>query len=80
MIVSPVHLHIPAVQAALTNKTVEIAAQNCSGFGFGAYTGEVSSKHLKDFGLKWVILGHSERRTIYKETDDEIVAKTKLAI
>ena len=52
----------------------KVAAQNSSSFGYGAYTGEVSAQHLKDIGLEWVILGHSERRTIMKETDHLIVA------
>jgi len=54
------------VQQLNTNQNVKIAAQNSSNYGFGAYTGEVSPKHLKDAGLEWVILGHSERRTILK--------------
>lgn len=54
------------MQAALKHPDVKVAAQNASNYGFGAYTGEVSSKHLKDFGIQWVILGHSERRTIFK--------------
>lgn len=80
VVVSPVFLHIPAVLAAKTNNSVIVAAQNCSNYGLGAYTGEVSPKHLKDAGLEWVILGHSERRTIIRENDELIVSKTKLAI
>lgn len=57
-----------------------MAAQNASNYGFGAYTGETSPKHLKDIGLEWVILGHSERRTLFGETDPLIVSKTALAI
>ena len=78
--ISPVFLHIPAVQQALSHSHVKVAAQNASNFNFGAYTGEISSKHVKDAGLEWVILGHSERRTVMKETDDLIVSKTKIAI
>lgn len=80
VIIAPISLHIPLVQQLNTNKNVKIAAQNSSTYGYGAYTGEISPKHLKDIGLEWVILGHSERRTIFKETDDLIVAKTKLAL
>lgn len=57
-----------------------MAAQNASNYGQGAYTGEISPKHLKDVGLEWVILGHSERRTLFGEKDDLIVSKTKLAL
>lgn len=57
-----------------------MAAQNASNYGLGAFTGEISSKHLKDIGVEWVILGHSERRTLLGETDSLIVSKTKLAL
>lgn len=80
VVIAPVSLHIPIVQQLNTNQDVKIAAQNSSNYGYGAYTGEISAKHLKDAGLEWVILGHSERRTILKETDDVIVSKTKLAL
>lgn len=80
VIIAPILLHIPLVQQLNTNPNVKVAAQNSSNYGYGAYTGEVSPKHLKDAGLEWVILGHSERRTILKENDDLIVSKTKLAL
>lgn len=80
VVISPINLHISAVQKALNHPNVKISAQNSSNYNFGAYTGEVSPKHLKDAGLDWVILGHSERRTIIKETDELIVSKTKLAL
>jgi triosephosphate isomerase len=41
-----------------------------SGYKNGAYTGEISAEQLVDFGIDWTILGHSERRTIYGESDD----------
>lgn len=51
MVIAPINLHIPGVLAALKNTDVKVAAQNASNYGFGAYTGEVSCKHLKDIGL-----------------------------
>lgn len=80
VVIAPINLHTLPVQKALTHPNVRIAAQNSSNYGFGAYTGEVSAKHLKDAGLEWVILGHSERRTLFKETDELIVSKTKHAL
>lgn len=80
VIIAPILLHIPLVQQLNTNPNVKVAAQNSSNYGYGAYTGEISPKHLKDAGLEWVILGHSERRSILKENDDLIVSKTKLAL
>ena len=80
VVVSPINIHIPAVQSELKHPNVKVAAQNSSNYNFGAYTGEVSAKHLRDLGLEWVILGHSERRTIIRENDELIVNKTKLAL
>eukprot|EP00331_Platyophrya_macrostoma_P015487 CAMPEP_0176475162 /NCGR_PEP_ID=MMETSP0127-20121128/43450_1 /TAXON_ID=938130 /ORGANISM="Platyophrya macrostoma, Strain WH" /LENGTH=257 /DNA_ID=CAMNT_0017870721 /DNA_START=27 /DNA_END=800 /DNA_ORIENTATION=- len=79
VIASPVSLHICTVVADLTSK-VQVAAQNCSDKAFGAFTGEISPLHIKDLGLKWVIIGHSERRQIYKETDELLASKAKLAV
>jgi len=59
--------------------SVALAAQNCSQFDAGAYTGEVSAMMLREFYVHYVILGHSERRAIYGETDDIINAKMKKA-
>ena len=47
--------------------------------GCGAYTGEVSAEQIKDFGLNWVIIGHSERRTLFGETDEVIAKKVERA-
>ena len=80
VVIAPINLHITSVQKALNHQNVKVAAQNSSNYGFGAYTGEVSAKHLKDIGLEWVILGHSERRTIFKENDKTIVEKTQKAL
>lgn len=46
----------------------------------GAFTGEVSATMLKDFGCQWVLLGHSERRALYGETDTLVLAKTQAAL
>jgi triosephosphate isomerase len=53
--------------------------QNCSATGFGAHTGELAPEMLKDFGLKWVITGHSERRAA-GETNEEVGLKTAKAV
>ncbi|HVJ45398.1 MAG TPA: triose-phosphate isomerase [Luteolibacter sp.] len=58
---------------------IQIAAQNCSQFDSGAYTGEVSVVMLREFFVHYVILGHSESRSIYGETDEIINAKIKKA-
>lgn len=46
----------------------------------GAFTGEVNADQIKDFGLEWVILGHSERRKLYGESNDIVGNKVKLAL
>jgi triosephosphate isomerase (TIM) len=59
---------------------VQVAAQNVFDRPNGAFTGEVSVQQLKDTGVDWTILGHSERRTILREADDFVAAKTKAAV
>ena len=58
---------------------IDIAAQNCHHKESGAYTGEISAHMLQSIGLKYVILGHSERRQYYGETDELIREKIKIA-
>jgi len=76
VVVAPSTIHIGRVQQELGNSQVQLASQNCSLYGNGAYTGESSPQMLKDFGLNWVILGHSERRHVFGETDNEVGLKT----
>ena len=67
----PTNLHLSLCKA-LVQENVLIGAQNVSRFPPGAYTGEVSADHLKDSGIEWTIIGHSERRSIFGETNEEI--------
>lgn len=78
VIVAPPFLHLTEVKKVL--KTVAIAAQNCAAEGSGAYTGEVSAAMLKSAGIEYVILGHSERRAYYGETDAIVNKKVRLAL
>lgn len=80
LIVAPPFTHLCAVNKALAGSRVELSAQNCADHEKGAYTGEVSVSMLKAVGCKWVILGHSERRQYYGETDEKLVVKVKLAL
>lgn len=61
-------------------ETIGVAAQNCYKVAKGAFTGEISPAMLKDLGLGWVILGHSERRAIFGETDELIAEKVAHAL
>lgn len=78
-VVAPPTLHIPFVQQTLKNDKFVIAAQNCIAKS-GAFTGEISLELLKDAGIKWVILGHSERRQYYGETNDVVAGKVDAAV
>lgn len=80
LIVAPPFTHLCAVNKALKGSVVELSAQNCADHIKGAYTGEVSVDMIKAVGCKWVILGHSERRQYYGETDAKLVEKVKLAL
>src|SRR5438128_2210223 len=65
-------------KAILETKNIRLGAQNMSEHNFGAYTGEIAAGMLKEFSVRYVILGHSERRQYQKETDD-LVARKALA-
>lgn len=80
LIVAPPFTHLASVAEALKGSKVELSAQNCADHEKGAYTGEVAVDMLKSVGCQWVILGHSERRQYYGETDAKLVEKTKLAL
>ena len=78
VVVAPVSIHIAGVKALL-NKNINVGCQNMSQTGKGAFTGEISCVQLKDFDIEWVIIGHSERRTLYNETDEIVAAKAAQA-
>ena len=59
---------------------IKIGAQNCSEEEKGAFTGEISASMLQEKSVSHVLIGHSERRTLFNETDDVILKKVKLAI
>ncbi len=74
-----VHLHSLA-QLANQNVKISIGAQNCHQAESGAYTGEVSSSMIKSVGAEYVILGHSERRQYFGETNELLAKKTDAVI
>lgn len=75
VVISPPFISIPAAAKLLTSHDVSLAAQNVSQFDSGAYTGEINVMMLKELYVPYVIIGHSERRSIYGETDQVINAK-----
>jgi triosephosphate isomerase len=68
---------LPAVIEAAKGSNIKVAAQNVYWEKSGAYTGEVSCEMLKDLGTDYVIIGHSERREYFKETDEMINKKAR---
>ena len=66
---------LPQTRQALTGTTVNWGAQDVSQFGAGAYTGAVTAAMLREFGCRYVIVGHSERRSIFGEHDATVAAK-----
>ncbi|TMS34837.1 hypothetical protein L596_002348 [Steinernema carpocapsae] len=79
VVVAPPAPYLVYVKEQLKS-SVEVAAQNCYKVPKGAFTGEISPAMVKDLGLKWVILGHSERRHVFGESDCLIADKTVHAI
>ncbi|KAI8977215.1 triosephosphate isomerase [Mycotypha africana] len=79
VVVAPPALYLDRVHQNI-KKEIKVAAQNTYIKASGAYTGELSPQMLKDMGLEWVIIGHSERREYFKESDELVGEKTQFAI
>lgn len=80
VIVAPAFTNLYHAFHSLREIPVEVAAQNMNEHDNGAYTGEVSAAMLTSVGVKTVILGHSERRSIFKETDEVLAKKVDAAL
>ncbi len=78
--VCPPFAYLESVASALRGSSVALGAQNASQFDDGAFTGEVSCQMLMELGCRYVILGHSERRTVMGETDEIVNAKVLKAL
>lgn len=76
VLICPSTVHLSEVAHTLTNKNILLGAQNISKYDFGAFTGELSVKHLADYNIHWTLLGHSERRTLFGEDNNTIAEKT----
>ena len=75
VVLAPPFTHLATIQNLCNGSNVEVAAQTMSEYESGAYTGEVSANMLKSLGVKWVILGHSERREYFNETNEQLAKK-----
>ena len=79
IIVAPPYTALSEVSKAILDSSLKLAAQNMSENNFGAHTGEICAGMLKEFSVRYVILGHSERRQFQKECD-ALIAKKALAV
>jgi len=79
VVISPPSLYLLPLKAIL-RKDVQIAAQNAYSEASGAFTGEISPAQLQDAEIPWVLLGHSERRTLFHETSELVAKKTVAAL
>ena len=79
MIVFPPAVHLSAVVDALASSVIDVGGQNMSQHYDGALTGEISGAMLKDIGCGYVLVGHSERRTVFAESNNEISEKFNTA-
>ncbi len=80
VLVAPPFTSLPAVRQAIGNSRILLGAQNMHWESYGACTGEISGRMLIEAGCTHVILGHSERRTHFKETNEDIDLKVKSAV
>ena len=80
LIIAPPFTHLYPVAEVVKGTPVALSAQNCADHVKGAYTGEVAVNMISGVGCQYVILGHSERREYYGETDATLVEKVKLAL
>jgi triosephosphate isomerase len=77
VVVGPVFTSIPAVVEAARGTNIEVSAQDCFWEDTGAFTGEIAVPMLKEAGCKYCIIGHSERRQFFGDTDEKINKKAR---
>jgi len=80
VMIAPTYTNLPSSVDLLENSSIEVVAQNMHFAENGAYTGEISASMLKSIGISTVILGHSERRAYFNETDTDLAKKVSQAL
>jgi len=80
VVVCPSFPYLASMANSLSHKNVFLGAQNFSEHNSGAFTGEISATMLQEFSVKYVIVGHSERRSFYKESSIQVAHKVKTAL
>ena len=79
-IVCPPFVYLPELARALRDSPLQLGAQDVCAEPVGAFTGEVSAAMLRDVGCQYVIVGHSERRALYSESDTLVARKFAAAL
>ena len=80
IVICPTFVNLPAAVEATRGSNVGIGGQNLYWAKEGAFTGEISGPMLKSIGAEWVIIGHSERRQYFGETDETVLKRTQAAL
>jgi len=80
LVICPPFTSLPALKEELAESIIHLGAQNMCWAEEGAFTGEISPRMLRDLACTYVIIGHSERREHFRETDEDIARKVKAAI
>ena len=80
VVVCPTFVCLPAVIEAVRGTNIKVGAQNIHWADDGAFTGEISGEMLKEVGVEYVIIGHSERRRYFAETDQTVNSRLKAAL
>lgn len=80
VMIAPATVFLDRIAQALKGTPLEVASQNMNAAESGAYTGEVSASMLQSIGINTTLLGHSERRAYYNETNESLVDKVKTAL
>ena len=80
IVVCPTFINLPAAVEATKGTRVEIGAQNIYWGKEGAFTGEICGPMLTAVGVKWVLVGHSERRQYFGETNETVLKRTQAAL
>lgn len=75
VLVCPVYVHIPDVKTAIQGSGIKLGAQDAAIQESGAFTGEVSAQMLSEYGCEYIVLGHSERRSMFGDSDQVVADK-----